>query len=117
MFSSLVEIGNHHLKQIKKESDFEMNDYKIFNHMIEKFKKVDSLYVKPYLATIHMNMWFPFHDFTYDVMEYLGYEEVGRMELPFEEQLQYNFEADDVTYDCLFRLKNVNADYTSTFKL
>jgi hypothetical protein len=114
--TSLLEIAKYHMDEMKESDEFEIEDFQIFASMVNKFDKLENAELLPYLAIVHKNMWYGMLDFLEEVMEYLGYEEVGRMSNDFGE-VDYKFESNNLTYECLYRLKSVKADYTKTFRI
>jgi hypothetical protein len=114
--NSLLEIAKYHIDEMKESNEFELSDFQIFADMLSKFEELQDYKLLPHLVIVHKNMWFGIMDFLEEVMEYLGYEEVGRMSNDFG-KVNYKFESNDLTYDCLYRLKSIKADYTKTFKI
>jgi hypothetical protein len=113
---SLLEIAKYHINEMKQSNEFDLEDFQKFSDMLIVFEELEKAEFLPHLAIAHMNMWYAFMDFFDEVMYFLGYEEVGRMANDFGE-VKYKFESKDITYDCLYRLKSNNADYTKTIKL
>jgi hypothetical protein len=110
----LLGLAKRTMTEAMREDDFEMYDFSIFASIQDKLNDINSLKLKPYLIVWHKNVWHVYANHIDIVLEKLGYEYIGNMDLGEDKLL---FESNDEYHDVLYRYKGKNCDYTNTLRV
>jgi hypothetical protein len=102
------------MTEAMREGDFEIYDFSRFATILDELLKINELKLKPYIIIWNKNVWHVFANYIDTILEHLGYEYIGNMDLSDDE---YNFKCDDIYHDILYRYKSKNCDYNNTLKI
>lgn len=111
---TLTNLAVRYMNNMMEDTDFNIADFYEFTRVLKDIEKLTNMDLKPHLVVWHMNKWTYFQELIDIVLTSMGYDYVGRME---DNENSYKFDHEDSAYDCLYRFKENNCDYTTTFKV